>query len=258
VGITLALERGYEAVLLLNNDCEIVGADLLELLRQMRADPLIAAISPLIYCSDNRTKPQVVGGWLDWSSHRSIRPSDPDIRIPDKATPVIPGTALLLRCSALVEIGLLDDRYFAYYEDNDISARIAAHGMTATFCKTASAWHRSRPVDGYSSTALYLSARNAWIFWHAYSPENFRIGLSRHLLAQSFYEIASLKKAGAHDKCKAVTAGLWDAYRGKNGRPPSKFGPPAWLNALMVVAPYLMYDLLTSPRNAIASRLKRK
>ena len=258
IGMQFAIDRGYEAVLLLNNDCEISAAAVAELLRHMRSDRAIAAVSPLIYCTENRSKPQMVGGWFDWEHHRSARPSDPDAVRPDGMAAVLPGTVLLLRCSALQQIGLLDNRYFAYYEDNDLSARLAAAGMAAVFCKTALAWHSSRPVHAYSDMALYLSARNAWLFWRTHTPPQYRRRLFRDLLAQSLYEIALLKKAGADKKCKAVTAGFWDAQWQRTGAPPRVLRAPALLNAVMCFAPYLSYDFLTDPWKAMKSRLKRE
>lgn len=253
-GMQLAIERGYEAVLLLNNDCEISGDAINELLGALRSDTAIAAVSPLIYCSDNRSKPQIVAAWFDWAKHQSVRPSAPDAARPDSMPSVVPGTALMFSCMALKKIGLLDNRYFAYYEDNDISARIAKSGMTAIYCRTVSVWHRSRPTHCYSEMALYLSARNTWLFWRTHTPAEFRRGMFRHLLAQSLYEIALLKKAGTFSKCAAVVAGFWDAQRNRYGPPPQRFRSPALLAWLMCFAPYLSYELLSDPLKAIKLR----
>ena len=253
-GMQLAIDRGYEAVLLLNNDCEISADAINEMLAQLRSAASMAAVSPLIYCSVERNRPQMVAAWFDWAKHRSVRPSIPDAARPDAMPTMVPGTALMLSCKALKKIGLLDNRYFAYYEDNDISARIAKYGMTASYCQTASVWHSSRPVHLYSEIVHYLSARNAWLFWRKHTPPEFRRGMFRHLLAQSLYEIALLKKTGADSKCAAVVAGFWDAQRNRFGPPPKALSSPALLTWLMCIAPYFMYDLISDPVNAIKSR----
>jgi GT2 family glycosyltransferase len=255
IGMQLAIDRGYEAVLLLNNDCEISSESIRAMMITIRSDPLNAAVSPLIFKTSERNRPQVVSAWFDWDRHTSARPSDPHSERPPTMACMVPGTALLISCSALKQVGLFDDRYFAYYEDNDFSARLATAGLNALYCKNAKAWHDSRPVHRYSELALYLSARNSWLFWRSHTPPKSRAGMFRHLVAQSLYEIAMLKKGGAASKSRAVVAGFWDAQLGKFGKPPTEFQSPRSLRLLMCVAPYLFYQLLSDPLKAVRSRL---
>jgi GT2 family glycosyltransferase len=255
LGMQLAIDRGYEAVFLLNNDCQISPDAIGKLIAEMRADPLTAAVSPLIYCAENRTKPQVVAGWFDWANHCSIRPSTPTAPRPEGMPVALAGTALLLRCEALKEIGLLDERYFAYYEDNDLSARIAKAGWNARYCQSASAWHSSRPVAAYSDMALYLSARNAWLFWRTHTPDAFQRRVFIDVLGQSLDEIAHLKKAGATRKMAAVVSGFWDAQWNRFGKPPETLTSPALIRLLMCSAPYFLYRLLRDPTTTVWSVL---
>ena len=139
----MAIERGYGSVLILNNDCEIDIQAIHELLKALDADPQAAAVSSLIYRSGPERRALMVAGSIDWAHQRAVRPSSPDVVEPTGHPTLLVGTAVLLRCSALQAIGLLDDRYFAYYEDNDLSARIAAAGLKAVYCKTSI---RRRPM----------------------------------------------------------------------------------------------------------------
>ena len=246
-GMREAMRRGHQAVLLLNNDCEMSTPDVEALWRTMQADETVAASSPLIYWLHDRQRPQMVGGWIDWKNHVACRPSLPGVAKPPGAPTLLNGTALLLRCAALATIGLLDEAYFAYYEDNDMSARLAAHGLGAVYCAASSAFHHQRPADQYSAFALYLSARNAWIFWRKHTPAEHRKSLFRHVLAQNLMEITLLKRAGETAKCHAVVAGFWDAQRHRTGVPPKAFRSPFLLRWAMVAAPYLLYQLVCSP-----------
>ncbi|MDB5894950.1 MAG: hypothetical protein JWQ88_2481 [Rhodoferax sp.] len=253
-GMALAMERGYEAVLLLNNDCEMSSADVDALWHSLQADATLAAVSPLIYWLHDRQRPQMVGGWIDWAEHTARRPSLPGVAKPAGAPTLLNGTALLLRCASLEKIGLLDEGYFAYYEDNDLSARLAVHGMGAAYCPNSMAYHHQRPADQYSAFALYLSARNAWTFWRRHTPAEHRKSLFRHVLAQNLMEITLLKRAGETAKCHAVVAGFWDAQRHRTGVPPKAFRSPFLLRWAMVAAPYLLYQLVRSPGDLVRAK----
>lgn len=65
------------------------------------------------------------------------------------------GGASLYRVSMLREIGLMDDKYFAYYEDVDISFRAQLAGWKVIFVPKAIAYHKisntSNKIKGFST-----------------------------------------------------------------------------------------------------------
>lgn len=252
----LAFERGYRSVLILNNDCAIRLDSIQSLQQVLDQQPDVAAVSPLIYTNSVAQRPQAVAGWLDWAEQRSVYPSKPGVLAPAGAPTHVLGTALLLRCAALREIGLLDERYFAYYEDNDLSARIARHGYRALYCDSATALHRSRDISEYSAMALYLSARNSWLFWGTHTPAPYRRGMRRRLLSQSLHNLALLKKkSAAPDKLNAVVEGCWDALRGRHGAPPAQRHSPWLLRRLAILAPYFLSQMLVAPLSTLRRKL---
>lgn len=241
----IALRQGYGSVLLLNNDCKIKLSDIQRMREVMDRDRLVAAVSPLIYRDDASCIPMMVAGWLDWESHRSVRPNSSDVVQPPGAPTLLVGTALLLRCQALERIGLLDDRYFAYYEDNDISARIAQHGYRAVYCRSATCLHDYRKLDQYSPIALYLLTRNAWLFWRQHTPAKYRAGLRRTLLAGALHDLALLQKnAAAEEKRRALIDGLWDGLHGITGPPRQANSAPGWFRLIVEGRPYFLYRLV--------------
>lgn len=253
----LALQRGYGSVLILNNDCSIAPDAIRRLQQVLDQHSDVAAVSPLIYTSSATPRPQAVAGWLDWHRQRSVYPSEPGVAAPEGLPTHVLGTALLLRCAALRQIGLLDERYFAYYEDNDLSARIAKHGYRALYCDSATALHRSRDISEYSAMALYLSARNSWLFWGTHTPKPYRRGMRRRLLSQSLYNLALLKKKNAAPVLlDAVVDGCWDALRGRYGAPSQPRGSSPWLlRRLATIAPYLVSQLLEAPLATLRRKL---
>ena len=248
----MALDHGYGSVLLLNNDCKMGLSDIRSMRTTLHSDPMVAAVSPLIYRDDASRIPMMVAGWFDWAAHRTVRPNNPDAAQPPDAPSFLVGTALLLRCDTLRKIGLLDDRYFAYYEDNDISARLAKHGYQAVYCPQANCLHDYRSLHEYGAMALYLLTRNAWLFWSENTPPSARNGLRRHLTSSFLHDLALLKKNQAPAlKVHALCAGYWDAMRGRFGRPPTEFRSPRLMRYAASMAPYFLSQMLRDPAAAL-------
>lgn len=255
--IRIALERGYGSVFILNNDCEIGLRDVEALQQAMDADASVAVLSSLIYRSGEQRRALMVTGSIDWAQHRSLRPSDPNAPVPAGQPLLLVGTALLLRSNAIRQIGPLDDRYFAYHDDNDLSARLHAAGLKAAYCHESICLHDYKALHEHSAMALYLLSRNQWLFWREHTPAAHRRGMTRHLLAESLALIAHLQHHAAPlEKIHAVVDGWWDARHGRFGPPPAQRTSPWWLRRLAGVAPYLLSELLRHPWQWCQTKLR--
>lgn len=256
--IQLAFERGYGSVFILNNDCEIYIDAILALQNAMDADPEIAVLSSLIYRSGSERRALMVAGSIDWATQRSIRHSNPDEPTPQGQPTLLVGTALLLRCSAMQEIGLLDDRYFAYYDDNDLSARLAAADLKVAYCPASICLHQYKALHEHSAMALYLMARNQWLFWGTHTPKQHRAGMTRRLLTYSLYQVAHLITHGADTvKINAIADGCWAAWQSRFGSPPQQISGPWWLRNLFRHAPYFIAGAIENPSKTFLELLKR-
>jgi len=77
---------------------------------------------------------------------------------------------MLLRCAALREAGLFDERFFLYWEDAELCARLRRAGWEMAVAGEAKVWHASSATTGRDaelrmfhitrSLALYLGARS--------------------------------------------------------------------------------------------------
>jgi GT2 family glycosyltransferase len=257
IAIKLAIECGYQAVILLNNDCRVSPFTISSLVKTMQSRPEIGALSPCIYCVDQENRAQAVGGWLDWSQHKAQMPSSPSEDHPVDYPAFLPGTALLLKCSMLEEIGALDERYFAYYEDSELCARLARSDYEACYAHDTVVYHKARSIFEYSDMAHYLSSRNQWLFWRENTPKPYRSGLFLNILAQQLYIICILKKSNSPSGINAVVAGFWDAQFGKFGSPPAAAKAPYVLVFIARIAPYYLSSLITSPLLTVKSTLRR-
>ncbi len=103
---------------------------------------------------------------------------------------------MFIKREVLEEIGLLDDKYFLYYEDDDISLRAKKAGWQLLFVPRAKMWHfnaGSSEVGGPLHD--YYIARNRLLLGLRYASPRakfalFRWGLSRLFVGRPWQKIA--------------------------------------------------------------------
>ena len=151
-GITFAIQHGAERLLLLNNDV-IFASDLVELLNQSMDDSHADAVSPLILFAENTNRIWFGGG--GFHSWRGKITSNAfykrDVMSGPKAlavSPYAPTTCLLLRASVFKDVGLLDDKYFIYWEDADLLYRMTLSGKRVVIDPKISFIHKESVLTG--------------------------------------------------------------------------------------------------------------
>jgi GT2 family glycosyltransferase len=170
IGIREALERGFEFIVLLNNDTWVAQDFLAELLKAIQEDDRIGAVCPKIYFASEPERIWYAGGdfslWTCRPRHRGWKELDRGQF--DSARPITlaTGCGMLVRCSALREVGLLDEQFWAYLEDVEWSVRFLKKGYRLAFASKARVWHCDGGTSvrslGAGSQAIrqYLSTRN--------------------------------------------------------------------------------------------------
>jgi GT2 family glycosyltransferase len=150
VGIRLALKRGADFVWLINSDATVDPGALTALVRCAEKSSSCGAVGAVIYESDEPEKIQLWGGgtvslWFGRSHHRTdAGPLD-----------FISGASLLLRCTALEDIGLFDDAlFFMDWEDTDLSFRLRRAGWQLAVANDARVWHKQAASLGKRSPLL--------------------------------------------------------------------------------------------------------
>jgi len=126
------------------------------------------------------------------------------------------GGALLVRKSVLETVGLFDEDYIGYwFEDSDLSVRVAKAGYQVLFNPFAKVWHKPHATaEQFSYRKKYLAARNAIRFmkkhasplqWAKYLV--FSIGGLPYMYLRDVFSGKNL--GGARGKAK----GIWDGIR---------------------------------------------
>jgi GT2 family glycosyltransferase len=143
IGIRLALERGVDYVLLVNNDARVFPETIGHLVEvaETRADVgLVGGV--LLNPSHGRSLQMWGGGWINlWSGRSGSFRAPVDWQRLD----YVAGACLLIRARALREIGLFDDRsFFMYCEDADLAFRAKERGWKLAVADRARVLHKGQ------------------------------------------------------------------------------------------------------------------
>lgn len=236
--IQYALDHNYDYIWLLNNDTVVYPDALDELVAAMESDTSLGASSPVILRLGNPSVVDFCGAIHEWSNIDTIRPhslaeaSDFLNIFKDKVWAV--GTALLIRCSVIRQIGPLNESFFAYYEDDDFGARLVANGWRTSIVLTAQIEHACFEGDMYQRPPyfFYLMTRNAVFFALAHVPQAFRRQLRLRYLTRSFFMAEKLYSLGHLAKAEACMLGLHDGFTGRGGPPVLNRPVPLWVWAV--------------------------
>lgn len=195
-GIKYAVENRADFVVILNNDTVVDRKLILELLQSANSDSGIGIIAPKIYFfpgfefHKNRYKKVdlgkvfwYAGGKIDWKNvigvHRGVDEVDKNQYEKTEETDFASGCCMMIRADIFKNVGLFDEKYFLYYEDNDLSLRARKKGFKIVYNPKAILWHKNAASAGGSGSYLqdYYITRNRLMFGLKYAPVRSKIAL---------------------------------------------------------------------------------
>ena len=171
--LKVILKQNFDYVLLLNNDTE-VKPDFLSLMQaSMDSDNNLAATQPLILDFPDKNTIWNAGGsfntffGLSKTRYKGMI-YKPNLKI-ETLTEWISGCCILVKIAVIKEVGLLDNRFFAYFEDVDWSIRMTNLGYKLGVVPKSIIYHHSSGSTKRNNTtnegnlspyAHYLNVRN--------------------------------------------------------------------------------------------------
>lgn len=170
VGIRYALEQGADYIMLLNNDT-IVAPDMVDVMIEvMEANPKVGVTGPMIYYYDSPETIWSAGGGIDWSRGYTwmigIDQEDKaQFGLHPRSVDFVTGCAILARRGVWEKVGLLDEKFFMYYEETEWCVRARRAGFEITHVPTAMVWHKiSKEARAASTHTYYYMTRNRLLF----------------------------------------------------------------------------------------------
>jgi len=226
-----ALERRSKYVLLLNNDTTVASDFIAEMVRAIDSDERIGAVCPKIFFADPSDLLWYAGGdfsmWTANPRHRGWKQRDTGQFDEQCDVTLATGCALLVRSSALRDVGLLDEQFWAYLEDVEWSVRFLKKNYRLVFAPKARVWHRDgatwvRSIGAGSAVKRqFLSSRNMlFLAWKHARPLQLPFYLAgflfHHVLFYSALRIIRKDYRAFWAVYRGIAAGVGGTSRDKN------------------------------------------
>ena len=220
-GIAHAMADGSDFIWLLNNDAEPERDTLTLLVDRMVRDEQLGLVSPLILNADENDEVEFCGGiWdgLTFATTDRLKVYQ-DWQISRPAQIWLVGTALLIRSRVIDRIGVFDQRFFAYWEDNDFSVRSIQAGYRNAVVSNSIVRHWSgRPKTELSSKPPYYHyymARNEILFIKKHGNGPVIVKLIVWAIDRQFTRIDTMR--ASQKEAEAIMLGLRDGMMGVGG-----------------------------------------
>src|SRR5690606_34957104 len=171
-GNNLGIQKAKgDFLLFLNNDTEITENLVDTLIQEFNQNPNIGILSPLIIYYEDKEKIQYAGfspmNYLT-GRNKGIGNYETDIdqyKYHSYETGYIHGAAMMCRKADMLNVGLMEENYFLYYEELDWCEKFKKAGKKIWFTGKAKIYHKeSISVGKESSLKTYFLHRNRMLF----------------------------------------------------------------------------------------------
>lgn len=223
LGMAWALCVGARHLWILNNDVEVAPGALGALLERLHRGPASVAGSVLVYHDQPRTlqciggarfnrllaRGEQVGEGRDWDGLSPL-PEPADLAY-------VAGASMLVSARTVREVGMMEERYFLYFEEIDWMQRLGRAGPPVV-ATTSIVRHKEGASIGTASRAIrslksqYYLSRNLVLFYRWCLPLLLPMALLRNLR-----EAQLLRAAGHAGHARTVLKATVDGVLGRCG-----------------------------------------
>lgn len=205
-----------EFILILNNDAIIDKSTVTEALKVFAKDKKIAAVGGRSYLLDDN------GGKMGifHYTHQRIDPVTAEVHTytkddnEEQDVSNISGACVLIRKSAINQVGYFDKSFFAYYEETDLFSRFRRAGLRVVFSPRVIIWHKmGASTRNKKYMYNYLIYKNQFFF--AYKNfDSYYLRLFKKAYRKHFFRALMIiaKRLGRVPKHDIIHKARVDAY----------------------------------------------
>lgn len=223
IGIRKALAGDFEYFLLLNPDTEVTPNFLRPLLEVGEKDRQVGIVTPKVLYPGGEGRILFAGGVIDWQMAKNYHRGQGEIDCGQydevEETDFASGASLLIKKEVMEKIGLLDEKYFLYYEDADWCLRVKRAGYKIIYQPQAVIYHQeSTATKKGSPNYYYYFTRNRLYFVKKFFNRR-AAGRIYFLEALRFVKnLVKLFKSSGREQSLAILVGIGDFVHGRMGR----------------------------------------
>jgi hypothetical protein len=223
VGFRYCMEQGSDYVLVLNNDTVLTEDFLSKLVAA--ADEKTIAVPKILYHYDRSVISTHAGGFdWRWGRFKNTFHGRPDGPLASRPRDLQTASfcCALVPVVAFHEVGLLDERFFMYYEETDWLRRALDKGYRLRYVPEAVIYHMESGSSGggwMTPFKLYYATRNRLYLVRKNQASRFWFALfTLYFLAGRLPYLALYATRGQGRMLRAMLLGVWHYYRGRMGR----------------------------------------
>jgi GT2 family glycosyltransferase len=169
IGIEHAIEHQAEFILLLNPDTFTVQDFLSPMLEEFKNNDKLGMAGPTIFYEDPADKIWMAGSTKNWWSGGAKHILDDSLARDENPVlvPFMSGCCMLLRVKAIKDVGLMDTRYFLYFEDGDYCEAFLKNNWQISYIPKAKLVHSASSTTGFQSEnyVYYFSRNRIWLLY---------------------------------------------------------------------------------------------
>jgi GT2 family glycosyltransferase len=222
--IEMCIERGYAYALFLNNDVKLTTG-FLRVLRDA-ADERTLVVPKILYYDDPRLISTHAGGF-DWTLgvFRETYGGKPDSTATSRRRDDLDTASFccaLTPLGAFREAGMLDERFFMYYEETDFIRRAREHGYRVRYEPAAVIYHHESGASGggwMTPFKQYYATRNRLYLVRKHARSRLLYAwFTLYFWATRLASAAKMIVRREFRLLRAMSLGVRDYYRGRMGR----------------------------------------
>lgn len=227
-GIRFALAKGADYVWLLNNDTKVDSAALDEMVRVTKNDSTVGMVGPKILLYSRPEYLNCIGSTINLitGQPRLIGLGEKDDGLFDeiKEMDTLSGCSLLVSKDVVDAVGLLDEKFFLFYEETDWILRAKRAGYRMLYVPRARIWHKvSASVGGHQSPLMlyYMTRNNPLLMRQNVGVLAFSRFIVIYLclvIPKKIINVLVFNRDKRYQKVKAILKGLCHYFFGRFGK----------------------------------------
>jgi len=152
-----------EFMLFLNSDTKIIDQSIQKMIRFMQTHPEIGALNPLLYHPDGKRQKHYFGDFQSLISIITRRPKKEKVETGRDYfyRQRVTGAAMMVRKKDFLSVGGFDQKFFMYFEDEDLCRRLYNLGKKNAILTTAKIIHlEGKSLNPASRKKMYYQSQN--------------------------------------------------------------------------------------------------